>query len=87
MKLHRKNRSRSYYRYHRNRVIQRKLKIAKQLGWHVPYEGQFAKGKVHCSCWMCSQKTTRDGYPHAQVMQWERLSSQLVDYFDGDYSQ
>jgi len=67
-------------------VIQRKLKIAERLGWHVSYAGRFAKGKVHCSCWMCSQKTGRDGYQHGQVMQWERLSSQLSDYFDGDFS-
>jgi len=60
------------------------LKIAKQLGWQVPYAGRFAKGKVHCSCAMCSQKTATDGYPHAQVMQWERLSSQLADYLEGN---
>ncbi|MFJ7935800.1 hypothetical protein [Sporosarcina sp. NPDC096371] len=81
MKLHTKNRSRSYYRHHRNRVIQRKLKIARRLGWHVQDIGRFAKGKVHCSCWMCSQKTKRDGYPHSQVIQLERLRSQLADYF------
>lgn len=71
----------SYYRHHRKRVIQRKVKISKQLGWHVTYEGQFAKGKVHCSCPMCSQKTNRDGFPHSQIIQLECLNSQLSDYF------
>ncbi|MED3552549.1 hypothetical protein [Cytobacillus praedii] len=82
MKPHKKNRNRAYYRHHRNRVIQRKTKIAKQFGWHSRFTGYFAKGKVHCSCWMCSQKTTRNGFPHSQIMQLERLESQLSDYFN-----
>ncbi|HWO97758.1 MAG TPA: hypothetical protein VNM45_15770 [Bacillus sp. (in: firmicutes)] len=86
MKPHQKNRNRSYYRHHRKRVIQRKAKIAKQLGWHVTYEGQFAKGKVHCSCWMCSQKTNRNGFPHSQITQLEGLNNQLSDYFrEGEF--
>lgn len=78
--------SRSYYRHHQKRVIQRKVKIAKQLDWHVPYTGQIAKGKVHCSCWMCSQKTRRDGFPHSKTVQLEGLKSQLSDYFgEGEF--
>ncbi|MFC0413889.1 DUF2691 family protein [Cytobacillus solani] len=82
VKPHQKNRSRSYYRHHRNRVIQRKIKIAKQLEWQSRFTGYFAKGKVHCSCWMCTQKTNRNGYPHSQIMQLERLESLLCDYFN-----
>lgn len=81
MKPHQKNRSRSYYRHHRNRVIQRKTKIAKQIGWHSRSTGYFAKGKIHCSCWMCSNKTKYDGFPHSQIIQLERLSCQLSDYY------
>ena len=84
MKPHQKNRSRDYYRHHRNRVIQRKIKIAKQIGWHSRFTGYFAKGKIHCSCWMCSDKTNKDGFPHSQIIQLERLSSQLSDYYIGD---
>ena len=81
MKPHQKNRSRAYYRHHRKRIIQRKARIAGHLGWHSRFTGYFAKGKVHCSCWMCSQKTNRDGFPHSQVIQIERLNRQLFDYF------
>ncbi|RXT00680.1 hypothetical protein [Ammoniphilus sp. CFH 90114] len=84
MKPQRKNRSRSYYRHHRKRVFRRKAKLAKKLKWYVPYIAQFSKGKVHCSCWMCSKKTNRDGFPHSQLIQIERLDSQLSDYFCGD---
>ncbi|MEK4967065.1 hypothetical protein MKX29_05095 [Cytobacillus sp. FSL R7-0696] len=59
MKPHIKNRSRAYYRHHRKRVIHRKTKIAEQTGWQSRFTGYFAKGKVHCSCWMCSQKTKK----------------------------
>ncbi|WP_216664724.1 hypothetical protein [Bacillus sp. WMMC1349] len=81
MKPHQKNRSRAYFRHHRKRVIQRKIKIVKHLGWQPRITGYFAKGKVHCSCWMCSQKTKKDGFPHSQNIQLERLNSQLYDDF------
>ena len=84
MKPYQKNRSRAYYRHHRNRVIQRKTKIAKQIGWHSRFSGFFAKGKIHCSCWMCSEKTNKDGFPHSQTIQLERLSGQLSDYYSED---
>ncbi|MBP2243267.1 hypothetical protein J2Z40_003866 [Cytobacillus eiseniae] len=79
MKPYQTNRSRAYYRHHRKRVIQRKSKIAKQLGWHSRFTGSFAKGKIHCSCWMCSQKTNRNGWPHSQVIQLARFNHQLDD--------
>ncbi|WP_240620356.1 hypothetical protein [Peribacillus acanthi] len=86
MKSYQKSRSRAYYRHHRNRVIQRKTKIAEQTGWQSRFTGYFAKGKVHCSCWMCSQKTKKDGFPHSQNIQLERLNSQLYDYFsEGEF--
>lgn len=84
MKPHNKNRSRAYYRHHRKRVIQRKIKFAKQIGWHSRFTGYFAKGKVHCSCWMCSDKTKKDGFPHSQITQLESLNSQLSDFYSGD---
>lgn len=80
MKPTRKNRSRAYYRHHRNRVIQRKTKIAKHTGWYSPFTGYFAKGKVHCSCSMCTVKSKKDRYPHSQMVQLETLNSQLHDY-------
>ncbi|WP_238942002.1 hypothetical protein [Bacillus sp. REN10] len=85
MKPYQKKRNRAYYRHHRKRIIQRKMKIAKHLEWYTPYSGQFAKGKVHCSCSMCSQKTNKDGFPHSQKIQLERMKHQLYDYFYGKF--
>jgi hypothetical protein len=56
-----KNRSKDYYRHHRNRVIQKKLKVVNNVWcrdetFPHPYEvhpGKLAKGKLHCSCYMC----------------------------------
>ena len=49
------NRSRSYYRDMREKHIKRKKKLA--YWWHNPFDGMYSKGKVHCSCPMCSSKT------------------------------
>ncbi|MEK3934366.1 hypothetical protein MKY41_03530 [Sporosarcina sp. FSL W7-1349] len=82
MKPHQTNRNRAYYRHHRERVIRRKTKLAKQIGWYSRFSGSFAKGKIHCSCWMCSQKTNKDGFPHSQVKQLARLDSRLFEFLD-----
>jgi hypothetical protein len=48
-------RTKSYRRYQRQRVIDWKKRFIKQSGsgWHYEHEGTLAKGKIHCSCWMC----------------------------------
>lgn len=49
------NRSRSYYRHQRLRVIAKKVYIY-TVAWGNDLnfaEGIYAKGKVHCSCKMC----------------------------------
>jgi hypothetical protein len=57
-------RTRAYRRSHRNRIINRKVHILKQFGgenyvfaWSRGNAGRFAKGKIHCSCWMCRAKS------------------------------
>jgi len=58
-----KNRSRSYYRHQRERVINRKLKII-QFAWgleqrdaiehpFIKNPGRLSKAKINCSCQMC----------------------------------
>ena len=64
------NRHRGYYRKQRVKAIKRKYRIRKSL-WgeektieyydNVP-KGTLSKGKVHCSCYLCSAKTKRDGW-------------------------
>lgn len=86
MKPHHKNRSRAYARHQRQRVIQRKTKIAiKKYDWIPDKPGRYAKGKVHCSCYWCSDKTRSHGYPHSNVMQFLRMDQQVRDYFNDDY--
>lgn len=44
---------RRHYNYYKSK---RKHDIARSWGWNV-IQGKFVKGKLHCSCSMCSQKT------------------------------
>jgi hypothetical protein len=39
--------------------VKRKMKIVHDLNdyWFYPHEGQYRKGKIHCSCPMCAAKT------------------------------
>jgi len=58
-------RTRNYYRYQRNRAINRKFNILKGLWssreanqvYDDKSKGKLSKGKVHCSCWMCRAKS------------------------------
>lgn len=58
------NRDLAYYRYYRKQKIKRKLGILRRLGgneyveaWTGGESGRLAKGKIHCSCWMCRSKS------------------------------
>ncbi len=81
MNHHLQKRNRSYFRYQRQRVISRKLKLVNFLGYSAKYPGYFAKGKVHCSCWMCSVKTRKNGFPISQKSQIESLKYKLELYY------
>lgn len=62
-------RNRGYYRKQRNKHIRRKKKIIHMLNnyWHYKYEGVLSKGKIHCSCGMCTNKTRNKGYVRRHV--------------------
>ena len=58
------NRTRDYYRKQRKRAIRRKTGILQRIGgeqyvraWAHGSTERFAKGKIHCSCWMCRTKS------------------------------
>ncbi|TVX87201.1 hypothetical protein [Paenibacillus agilis] len=80
MKPHNKNRNKAYARHQRKRIIQRKKLIAARWDWSVKYEGRFAKGKVHCSCSMCSEKTQQHGYPKSQLVKMMNCREQLMEW-------
>lgn len=49
----------------RAKHIKRKKKIAESCygwGWYYSHDGMYSKGKVHCSCGMCSAKTRNKSY-------------------------
>lgn len=61
------NRDRSYYRKQRKRAIHRKEALLRRIGgeayarqWAHGATGRFAKGKIHCACWMCRKKSYDD---------------------------
>lgn len=58
--------NRGYYREQRNKHIRRKKRIIHMkydfLGYK--YEGSLSKGKIHCSCGMCMNKTRNKGRRH-----------------------
>ena len=52
-----KNRSKAYIRHQRERIIQKKWAILKNVMLResecMPVRGTLSKGKIHCSCRMC----------------------------------
>jgi hypothetical protein len=82
------NRTQDYYRHQRQRIINRKKKIVKQYyGFnYYTHDGQYNKGKIHCSCWMCSTKTKVHGLSRtdmrkkAQIQEQENEISERVPF-------
>jgi len=69
----------------------RKKKLAKAVcnGWGFEHDGQYIKGKIHCSCPMCSAKTNNRGrygaamnYKHSDMQKLESLDSQEAEYLE-----
>ena len=60
------SRSGSYRRWVREAKIRRKQRISSRY-WYVKCRGVLDKGKIHCSCWMCSAKTNKDGPPISEL--------------------
>ena len=57
-----KNRTTAYRRYKRQTTIRRKKRLASRY-WHYKADGQFDKGKIHCSCPMCRRKSYDQAKP------------------------
>ncbi len=58
-------RGRAYHQWMRNRAINSKLGILRHLGgelnvqaWTRGVPGRLAKGKTHCSCPLCREKSS-----------------------------
>ncbi len=76
-----------YKRTMRRKHIRRKSRIVRET-WYSgtecledeKFRGKLDKGKVHCSCWMCSSKTNRDGYKPRDKRQMDSLDDSELDF-------
>ena len=95
------DRSRAWRRKKNYSKGRRKQKIAVELFGNpedstaikTPFNnhvGQYIKGKVHCSCMLCSAKTNNRGrygkavnYRHSDEMKVDSMEDQINDYKEG----
>lgn len=78
-----KNRSKSYIRHHRERIIRKKLSILKNVfqmqDEYLPVRGSLSKGKVHCSCRLCRYEQYH-GVPKAKhKAKWRAMQQEIGD--------
>lgn len=84
-KPYRTNRNRDYYRHHRERVINRKVDIQLDVYGNVTFTkhlGQLSKGKIHCSCNMCAEKTKVWGYKAKEQKVIDHMEKDIQEFFD-----
>ena len=78
---------RGYYRYQRKQHIKRKMGILRRIGGQQDldawtgggYYGVLAKGKIHCSCWMCRSKSY-DSWSHSDQKMFLLGDLQVDEY-------
>lgn len=78
------NRTRSYRREVRNKEIARKKRICLEIMGHDWYkhDGQYSKGKIHCSCKMCKY-SRHFGLPTIRDEREKSIEDEaLKDYYD-----
>ena len=79
------NRTRAFRRDVRNRKIAHRKRICKRAyGWDwYKHDGQYSKGKIHCSCKMCTYSKTFD-LPHLyELRDREYVKEAIKDYNNG----
>lgn len=89
-------RNRAFRRKMRKKWIKHRRNIADSCysNWNCP-DGMFAKGKVHCSCGMCSAKTRNKSFKRRKIhgnyapnLNWkhsDRLKLDNMDYQENIY--
>lgn len=79
-----KNRSKAYTRHQRERVIQKKMGIVRNIFYwdeneekYMHVRGKYSKGKVHCSCKMCRYEQYY-GIPKAKYKaKWHAMKKEI----------
>lgn len=89
---------RGYYRIQRQKHINRKKRIIEESKsyWCYEHDGSLNKGKIHCSCGMCRNKTNNKGEHrlihrnYAPSKNWKHSDRQKINSMDAavaDYEQ
>lgn len=91
------NRTRSYRREVRNKHIARKKRICRAIygasigGAETPgawykHDGQYSKGKIHCSCKICKY-SRHFGLPTIlDERELEKFNNEVADYYKEKYN-
>lgn len=76
------DRDRRYRRYQRRAHIGRKKRILKNLKWYWKPKclGVLSKGKIHCSCPLCSAK-----YREEPKIRDKRQKSRIEQYIEEEF--
>lgn len=77
-------RDRGYFREMREKHIKRKKKMSAHY-WHYKFDGQYSKGKIHCSCEMCRNKT--GGGAWTPEPNWKHSDKVRIDAMDKEISE
>ena len=82
------NRTKEFYRIQRARHINRKVRIIKEQNdyWHYKYKGELSKGKIHCSCWLCSGKYSVHGPKFRDMRELSRCEEEIKELNNGNLS-
>lgn len=72
------NHSRGYYREARARAIHHKKHISAHY-WNYKFDGQYPKGKVHCSCPDCSAKSSKQGFKVSDIRKYEAAKASVEE--------
>lgn len=77
-------RNRAYYRDVRKRKIAHRKHICEDYyGWDwYLVDGRYSKGKIHCSCPLCSSKSKDRNWKHSDKQKIESAEDQLDSYFE-----
>lgn len=71
-------RTRSYRREVRNKAIARK----KWICHHVYWDGQYSKGKIHCSCSLCTYNKFYDLPRYKDMVDSDRVKDAMKDLYE-----
>lgn len=78
-----KNRSKSYIRHHRERIIRKKMAILKNVlqmeDEFLPVRGTLSKGKIHCSCRLCRYEQYHGILKAKYKVKWQTLQDEIDD--------